>query len=299
MRTALLPVAACLAALALTGCGSLPRGNGKLQVVAAENVWGSIAAQLGGDRTEVRSIVSSPATDPHSYEPTASDARAMAISRVAIVNGIGYDPWASQLVAANPSSHRVVVTVGDVLGLTRGSNPHVWYSPPAVRRVIDAISAAYVRADPGDARYFAARKRWFEQQGLARYDALLARIRRRYAGVPVGYSESIFTPLGAALRLRLLTPSGFATAVAEGDEVSLQDSQAAERQLRGHRVAVWVFNSQNVTPEVDRLNAIAHAERIPVATVTETISPSGLDFQQWQVAQLRQLEAALRRATGR
>ena len=48
------------------------------------------------------------------------------------------------------------------------------------------------------------------------YDALRAQIRRRFAGVPVGYSESIFEPLGQSLGLKLLTPSGFAKAVAEG-----------------------------------------------------------------------------------
>ena len=52
--------------------------GGKLHVVAAENFWGSIAAQLGGDRVDVTSIITNPDTDPHDYEPTADDARAIA-----------------------------------------------------------------------------------------------------------------------------------------------------------------------------------------------------------------------------
>jgi zinc/manganese transport system substrate-binding protein len=62
---------------------------------------------------------------------------------------------------------------------------------------------------------------------------------------------------------------------------------------------VWVFNSQNVTPEVQRLNALARAAGIPVATVSETLSPPTDSFQHWQVRQLTQLQAALREATGR
>jgi len=57
----------------------------------------------------VSSIVADPDTDPHSYEPTAADGVALARSRMAIVNGIGYDAWASKLLAANPSSGRVVL----------------------------------------------------------------------------------------------------------------------------------------------------------------------------------------------
>jgi zinc/manganese transport system substrate-binding protein len=186
-----------------------------------------------------------------------------------------------------------------VLGLGDGANPHQWYSPAAVRRMASAITAALVRADPADARYFAAQKRRFETKRLARYDALRAEIRRRFAGVPVGYSESIFEPLGTSLGLRLVTPPGFPKAVAEGSEVSVRDKEAVERQLRRHEVEVWVFNSQNVTPEVEQANALARAEHIPVATVTETLSPATLDFEQWQVAELEALIGALHRATGR
>jgi zinc/manganese transport system substrate-binding protein len=285
-------------AAALAGCAPAHRGTG-LQVVAAESFWGSIAAQLGGTRATVESIVQSPAIDPHSYEPTASDARKLASADVAIVNGIGYDRWASQLLAANPSRRRVVVDAGKVLGLGDGANPHQWYSPSSVGRMVAALAAAYARADPKDASYFAARRHAFESRGLAHYDALRARIRARFAGTPVGYSESIFEPLGRSLGLELLTPRGFAKSVAEGTEVSVADKAAVERQIAGRRIAVWVLNSQNVTPEVGQLTTLAHRVGIPVVTVTETLSPEEATFQAWQSRQLAQLAAALREATSR
>jgi zinc/manganese transport system substrate-binding protein len=289
-----------LAALSATlgGCAPAHRGSG-LQVVAAESFWGSIAAQLGGSRTTVTSIVSSPAIDPHSYEPTASGARKLAVADMVVVNGIGYDRWASQLLAANPSSGRVVVDAETVLGLGDGANPHQWYSPASVRTMVGAIAAAYRRADPADAAYFRARQHAFETSGLSRYDALLARIRTRYAGTPVGYSESIFEPLGTSLGLKLLTPPRFAKAVAEGTEVSTADRSETERQIAGHEIAVWVYNSQNVTPEVDQLTALARESGIPVVTVTESLSPEGSTFQAWQSRQLDRLAAALHRAAWR
>src|SRR5580658_8817298 len=49
-----------------------------LQVVAAENFWGSIVSQIGGSHVQVLSIVSDPNADPHEYESNAADARAVA-----------------------------------------------------------------------------------------------------------------------------------------------------------------------------------------------------------------------------
>lgn len=302
--TGLLAAAALAAgALALAGCDSAePSGasaSGKLQVVAAENFWGSIAAQLGGRDVEVRSIIVNPSTDPHSYEPTAANARTMAGAQMSIVNGIGYDEWASRLLSADPEDGRVRLDVGSLLGLRAGDNPHQWYSPTHVHAVIDQTVADYDKLRPAEASYFAQRKRAFETVGLVRYEALLEEVRRRYAGVPVGYSESIFQPLGEALGLKLLTPYSFAKAIAEGTEVSAQDKQTVDRQASDRQIAVWVFNSQNVTPDVQRVNELARGANIPIATVTETLSPASDSFQQWQVAELEELMRALHKATGR
>ncbi|HEY5262576.1 MAG TPA: zinc ABC transporter substrate-binding protein, partial [Solirubrobacteraceae bacterium] len=274
----------------------------RLRVVAAENFWGSIAAQLGGADVEVRSVIVNPNTDPHSYEPTAANARTMAASEMAIVNGIGYDEWASHLLAvgrAGAENERVVLDVGSLLGYKAGDNPHQWYSPTHVHAAIDRIVADYDKLRPADASYFAQRRRAFETVGLAHYNALLAQIRARYAGVAVGYSESIFQPLGEALGLKLLTPYSFAKAIAEGTEVSAQDKQTVDRQASNREIKVWVFNSQNVTPDVQRVNELARAAQVPIATVTETLSPASDTFQQWQVAELEGLRRALHEATGR
>jgi zinc/manganese transport system substrate-binding protein len=276
-------------------------GAGRLRVVAAENFWGSIASQLGGRKVDVSSIIVNPDTDPHSYEPTAADARTIAGARLAIVNGIGYDNWAPKLLAASPvegSNGRVVLNVGDVLGLKEGANPHQWYSPASVRRVVGEIVADYDRLDPANAGYYAAQESVFETKSLARYDELRAQIRARYAGTPVGYSESIFRPLGEDLGLKLMTPYSFAKAIAEGGEVTAQDKRTVDEQAEARKVKVWVFNSQNVTPDVQRVNEIARAHGIPIATVTETLAPAGDTFEQWQVAQLEGLERALRTGTG-
>jgi zinc/manganese transport system substrate-binding protein len=301
-RGAALALLILTATASLCGCGegsTATGASGKLQVVAAENFWGSIAAQLGGARVQVRSIIVNPATDPHSYEPTAADARTMAGAQLAIVNGVGYDEWASRLLAASPLSGRVTLNVGQLLGLHDGDNPHRWYFPANVYTVVGAIVHDYERLEPRARGYFQARRRVFETQSLARYNQLRSAIRARYAGTPVGYSESIFQGLGENLGLRLQTPYSFVKAIAEGGEVTAQDRRTVDSQAEHHRIDVWVFNSQNVTPDVQRVNELARAAHIPIATVTETLSPASDTFEQWQVAELEGLQRALHEATGR
>jgi zinc/manganese transport system substrate-binding protein len=295
MRRSLFIVLAISCLLAACGrSGPESRRHGFL-VVAAENTWGSLASQLAGDRATVVSIVANPATDPHDYQPSAADARAISASSVAIVNGLGYDDWAGQLLGASPSSRRTVLDVGRLLRLQEGANPHRWYYPADVVRVIDAIARAFERIDPADAPYFQARRRWLLGSALAEYDRLRREIRARFAGTPVGYSESIFQGLGEDLGLRLLTPVSFAKAVAEGTDVTAQDKRTVDAQVTAHRIDVWVFNSQNATPDVQRVNDLAHTAGIPIATVTETLSPASASFERWQSDQLRALLATLER----
>jgi len=292
-------LAAMGVAALLAGCGTSRASTNGVAVVAAENFWGSIATQIAGNRASVQSIITNPAQDPHSYEPTTSDARAMATAQLAVVNGVGYDPWAPKLLAANPVNGRITLTVGSLFGLSEGDNPHRWYDPADVTRVARTITGDLQRLDPPHKVYFAQRLSQFDGQRLAGYHRLIAQIRGRYHGVAVGASESIFALQAPALGLDLITPPGFMKAISEGTEVTAQDTVTTERQLADHRIKVWIYNSQNVTPEIQRLNSAARAAGIPTVTVTETLSPASASFQQWQVAQLTRLQAALHQATGR
>lgn len=286
--------------LLLAGCSATTTpSHGRLRVVAAENSWGSIAAQIGGSRVQVTNLIDSPAADPHDYEPTPANARAMAEAQVAIVNGVGYDPWAQKLIDANPLEGRITVNAGEVAGAKSGDNPHLWYSPPTVARMIDAITSAYIRVDRKHAAYYDRRRIRFRAGALQSYESLIASIRNRFGGAPVGASESIFTPLARSLGLRLLTPSSFLNAVSEGSDPTATARSTAGRQIARRQIKTWVYNSQNATPDVQRLTSEARANGVPVTSVTETLTPPGATFQAWQSSQLRALERALAQGSGR
>jgi zinc/manganese transport system substrate-binding protein len=289
----------------VVGCSTAPAvtdpatGSTKITVVAAENFWGSIAGQLGGDHVTLTSIISNPDTDPHDYEPNPADARTIASAQFMIVNGIGYDPWATKLIAADPATDRTVLTVGDLVGVKEGGNPHRWYSPNNVHQVIEAITADYQKIDPADAAYFDAQKQKFETQGLAQYNQLISNIKAKYAGTPIGASESIVTPLAQGLGLTMLTPETFLDAISEGSDPTAADKTTIDNQITTKQIKIYVYNSQNATPDVQAQVTEAKAAGIPVTTVTETLDPATASFQDWQVKQLQGIQAALAQATGK
>lgn len=281
-----------------SGSTSSPSSSGAIQVVAAESFWGSIAAQLGGDHVAVTSLITSPDVDPHDYEPTPQDGRVIAGAQYVISNGLGYDPWAAKAVDANPASDRKVLEIGNLLGLEEGDNPHRWYFPDDVQRVIERITADYKAIDPANAAYFDQQHETFESTGLKQYKDLLTEIEQKYAGTPVGASESIFVGLAQATRLDLRTPASFLAAVSQGADPTVQDKTTTDEQIADKQIKVFVFNSQNSTPDVQELVDAARANGIEVSTITET-PPENVAFQDWQSRQLQELADALGKATGR
>jgi len=262
-------------------------------VVAAENFWGSITAQIAGPDAPVTSIVTKPDADPHDYEPTPSDARAFAGARLVIDNGIGYDPWAQRLLDADPGHGRVVLDVGKLLGVPDGGNPHRWYSRAEVGTFITQVTADLAHIDPAHSAAYARRAHGLVTHGFAALDRGIARIKQRFAGSPIGASESIVSLWADTLGLKLLTPTSFVDAVSEGNEPTASDKATIDAQIANHAIKVFVYNEQNATPDVRRLVDAAHRARIPVVTITETLVPETARFQDWQAREVDELYRAL------
>lgn len=291
--------------LLLTACGTTSQSpvksgsNGPIQVVAAENFWGSIAAQVGGSHVHVTSIIVDPNADPHSYEPTASAARIVAQSQYVIVNGAGYDPWADKLLQANPVSGRKELNIGDFNGKHEGDNPHMWYNPDYVTAVVNKIRDDFKALDPANASTFDQSAQAFQTSGLKQYHDLIAAIKAKYSGTPVAATESIFSYLAPALGLNLITPYSYLKAVSEGTDISASDQATVEQQIRQKQIKILIYNSQNTPNNIQALITLAKANHIPVATITETLSPATTSFQNWQATQLQGIQSALAQATSK
>jgi zinc/manganese transport system substrate-binding protein len=86
--------------------------------------------------------------------------------------------------------------------------------------------------------------------------------------------------------------------VAEGTDPTAADKSAVDAQIEQRRIKVFVYNTQNSTPDVENLVRSARAKNIPVTPVTETLTPAGATFQAWQSRQLAALQRALVKGTG-
>jgi len=281
----------------LASCGAPAAGGsgtGTLQVIAGENFWGSVAAQLGGSHVSVTSIVINPNTDPHEYESSATDARAFATADYLILNGAGYDDWGHKLLSANPSQSRKVFTVADLLNKKAGDNPHFWYNPDWVDKVADKITSDYRALDPADAGYFTQQREAFAT-ALKPYHDAIAHIRATSTGVPVGSTESIFVYMAHALGLNLISPPEFMQAIAEGNDPPAQTVAQVQEQISRREIKVLVYNTQTSTAITDNLKQMANRNGIPVVGISETVQPATATFQDWQRRQLTSLQAALSR----
>jgi zinc/manganese transport system substrate-binding protein len=99
--------------------------------------------------------------------------------------------------------------------------------------------------------------------------------------------------------LNLITPYSYLKAVSEGEDISAADEATVEQQITQKQIKILVYNSQNTPNNIQALINKAKANNIPVATITETLSPATDSFQQWQSSQLQGIQTALAQATGK
>jgi zinc/manganese transport system substrate-binding protein len=261
-----------------------------IKIVAAENFYGDIAGQIGGDEVAVTSILTNPDQDPHEFEASPSTARAFADAAVVIVNGAGYDVWAEKLLSTSASASRVVIVVATLLHKKPGDNPHIWYDPAAMPALAEALSGAFVKLDPAHRADYLGRLTTF-RKSIEQLDARIAELRAKYSGTPATATEPVFGYMAAALGLDMRN-SRFQLAVMNDTEPDAAAIAAFERDLRSRTVKVLLYNSQTSQTLTRRMQQIATQAGVPVVGVTET-APRGKDYQEWMLSQLDALARAL------
>jgi zinc/manganese transport system substrate-binding protein len=281
------PLLAGLAALTLSRPA---RAAGTLTIVAAENMYGDIARQIGGSLVSVTSILSNPNEDPHLFSASPSVARSLAGADIVIVNGADYDPWMASLLSATPAPDRVVITIAGLLGRKPGDNPHLWYDPNAIPDLTNRLTTALIDKDPANGATY-QRNAATLLASLTPIHLRIDAMRAKYAGIPVTATEPVFGLMAQALGL-VMRNSRFQIAVMNDTEPSPEDVGAFEDDLRQHRVRALFYNAQVTDDLTTTLLALAQQSGVPVVGVTET-EPPGLTYQQWMTSGLDGVDKAL------
>lgn len=268
-----------------------PDSPGVISVVAAENFYGNIVEQLGGSHVSVTSILTNANIDPHTYESSVQNALAVTKAQLVIENGDGYDTWMDKLLAASPNPNRAVLVAANIVKDKLPNNPHFWYGIDNIQTIAQAITAELITLDGADKAGFEANLAVFIQS-LTPIQQKMDSIKAKYAGTPIGLTETIFLYQSEPMGLNVLTPFAFEKAIAEGNDPPADAVVTTNDQLSKHEIKVLIYNAQTITPITTNLQNEAQKLNIPIVPVTETM-PAGKTYQQWMLDQLDALQQAL------
>ena len=294
LRRILFGAVAAAAALARVAGGAAAAPPGRagaagLTIVASTNVYGSIAEAVGGGRVAVKSLITDPAADPHSYESTPADAATVAGAAIVVVNGGGYDDPVQELVAAAGGTPTVLEVAA--LAPPGATNEHFWYDLPLVQQVATRLAADLGAADPAHAGEYLANAEVFS----ASVGELTERVRAIGAADPgarVAVTEPVADYLIATAGLTDATPPEFARAVEEDVDPPAALVAQTLQLFTGEPVRALILNGQTRTATTDQVRQAAEAAGVPVVEVTETL-PAGTDYLGWMGGQVDALAGAL------
>jgi zinc/manganese transport system substrate-binding protein len=280
--------------LAIAGCRNIVPGAGSsssgVRVVAAENFYGDIAKQLGGTAVNVTSIISDPNADPHEYESSSDNAKAISVARLVVVNGLGYDGFMEKLMNASPNKERTVINVGDLAGKKDGDNPHVWYDVSLIQNTADQITASLQEIDPAHREDYGQRNQRFKSSLQPLLDRMSA-IKSKYSGTRLTQTEPVFGYMGEALGLSI-DNGEFQHAIEEGNDPSPQSVAQINQSITSHAVKALLYNSQTTSPVTTKVKDLAKQNGVPIVGVSET-EPANQTYQTWMLSQLSELQKAL------
>lgn len=294
---------ALVGALAIAGCSSTTTSGDSSAVSAPScpttaipitvsiNQWGNIVEQLAGQCGTVSTVVTAASGDPHDYAPTSGDIAQFTKAKLVVVNGMGYDEWATKAVQANNSGVDVV-NAATVNNVASGANPHLWYAPEYVTATANAVTAELKAQVPEASSYFDQQQADF-QTAMEPYFAEISTIKAGATGKTYGATESVFDYMAQAVALTDLTPQGYQNAITNESDPAPGDINAFDKDLTSKKMNVLIFNTQTDESIRQALVWISKSSGVPVVDVTETMPADATSFQEWQIAQLQSLSQAL------
>ncbi|MUH59638.1 metal ABC transporter solute-binding protein, Zn/Mn family [Bifidobacterium canis] len=292
MRTIVALLAALATVFAVSACSSSTSqssGNSSvITVIASANQWGSLAKELGGKYVDVTSILNSTNTDAHDYEPTTNDISKFQHAQVAIVNGAGYDEWASK---ATEQSNAIVINAADEGGKKTGDNPHVWFSAEVRNKTADAITAAYIKLMPAQkAEFEKLNKQWHTEENELEAD--LKKISQENGKIPYGATEAVADYLMQDMGMEDKTPQGYKNATSNESEPTASDIKSFTDALKNGDMDMLIQNSQEESPLSQQLVSAADSGNIPVIDITEQMPSKYSTLTEWMKAIAKQVQEA-------
>ena len=230
-------------------------------VVASFSILGDLVRVVGGERVSVTTLVG-PDEDAHVFEPKPTDAKTLVQSRLLIVNGLGFEPWAQKLAKSAGYKGETVVASRGVKPLVMAeedahgekghkdkghhhdeADPHAWQNPHNVVLYTRNIAAALAKVDPAGATAYQTNANAYVKE----LQALDTWAKAQFAAIPADKRKAItshdaFGYLAAQYQIKFLAPQGVSTDA----EPSAREVAQLIRQIQRERIkAVFVENMSN------------------------------------------------------
>jgi zinc/manganese transport system substrate-binding protein len=304
MKKSLLALVAVTSlAIGISGCSSTESADTRPSIVATTSVWADVASQIAGDKFNVIALIDKPTQDPHSFEASARDQLAVSESSIFIMNGGGYDEFATKLAsAANVVPFDVYEAEekahgGEHAGETEDEHAdehahghdgsdHIWYDLHVVEATAFELSQKMAAIQPENKNLFA--------ENYTKFATSIEELEERAAKITTKLSYFEAHPLASLLFKELgfenLTPEGFA----EAEEAELEPSplvmNEAKELIGGNKVDFVAVNRQASSTSLEQLIAVAEENAVPVLNFDELL-PEDSNYQDWMAGILAEIEA--------
>jgi len=260
----------------------------KLKVVATFSILGDLVRSVGGDRTQVTTLVG-PNGDAHVYSPTPADGRRLAEARVVVANGLRFEGWIDRLIKSSGTKAVVAEAARGVTPLKAGDeehghghsharesfDPHAWQSIANAKVYVANIRDALIAADAaGQATYEAN-----SQAYLGQLDALDREVKDLVARIPADRrriitSHDAFRYFEAAYGIEFVSPQGVSTDA----EASARDVARIIQQIRRQNIkAVFVENVSDarLMERIARETGARVGDRVYSDALSDETGPAG------------------------
>ena len=261
-----------------------------LHAVGLENQYANVLAQIGGPYVAVTAIQSNPNTDPHEFEATPSIAATFHQADLVVENGLGYDSWATQMLAG---THAKVLSAQALLKLPDSTpNPHLWYRTDTMPAVAAAAASFFEQQDPAHRSEYEANLKKFDAS-LLPWKREIARVKTKFSGAPVAVTEPVADYLLEEAGLKIMTPFSFQSAIMNDTDPAPQDVSIEEALLRDKKVRLFAYNEQVTDPQTETLLHIAKQHSVQIVPVYELMPLNAKTYQDWMLQATISLYTAL------
>ncbi|MCK8607039.1 metal ABC transporter solute-binding protein, Zn/Mn family [Apilactobacillus ozensis] len=275
--------------LLLTACGNNKEQSksNKINVVTSVNFYSEAAKAVLGDKGDVTSIISSPSSDPHDFQPTPKDSKIVAKADFVIYNGAHYDSWMKSLLNNN-SSAKVTNVAADLMHKDEHDNAHIWYDYRTMPKLVNSLAKQFSEKDSKNAKLYKENAKKYIDS-LKPIEKAVKQIKNEHKhNNKVDVTEPVFNYMLSDMGYTI-NDAGFSKAVEHEIDPTPQNIRDLQNDIKQKRISFLVVNSQTSDTTVQNMIKLANENNLPIVKVSETM-PKNTNYKDWIMSALNQVQ---------